>query len=207
MPAGMIERAESARAREALGEGYLPMDEEVPLPLLASEVATNNIGVTFAAFASGMTAGVLTVLLLVSNGVMIGGSVGLFASMNVAHLIWAFVAPHGVLELFAICVAGGGAFHLASAILLPGPRTRREAMVVRGRRAIRLIAAATMLLVVAGAIEGFISPRVWPLEWKLAVSAATAVVLGLFLSLGRRSQHDLPAEHFAYSDARALSSR
>ena len=207
MPATMIERAESARAREALGQGYLPEDEEIPLPLLASEVATNNIGVTFAAFASGMTAGILTIVLLVFNGVAIGGAVGLFESMDVAHLIWAFVAPHGVLELFAICVAGGGAFHLASAILLPGTRTRREALAVRGRRAIRLIAAATMLLVVAGAIEGFISPRVWPLPWKLAVSAVTAVLLLLFLSLGRRREDGRFAERFAYSDARALSSR
>ena len=207
MPANMIERAESARAREALGEGYLPQDEEIPLPLLASEVATNNIGVTFAAFASGMTAGLLTVVLLVFNGVAIGGAVGTFASMDVAHLIWAFVAPHGVLELFAICVAGGGAFHLASAILLPGALTRREAMVVRGRRAIRLIAAATMLLVVAGAIEGFISPRVWPIEWKLAVSAVTAVMLALFLSLGRGKDHSDITERFAYNEARALSSR
>jgi uncharacterized membrane protein SpoIIM required for sporulation/uncharacterized RDD family membrane protein YckC len=207
MPANMIERAESARAREALGQGYLPEDEEIPLPLLASEVATNNIGVTFAAFASGMTAGVITVLILVSNGVMFGGAVGLFESMDVAHIIWAFVAPHGVIELFAICVAAGGAFHLAAAILLPGVRTRREAMVIRGRRAIRLIAAATMLLVVAGSIEGFISPRVWPLEWKLAVSAVTALLLLLFLSLGRRTEHDDLGETFAYSDARALSSR
>ena len=207
MPAGMIERAESARAREALGEGYLPKDEEAPLPLLASEVATNNIGVTFAAFASGMTAGVLTVLLLAFNGVLIGGAVGLFASMGVGHLIWAFVAPHGVLELFAICVAGGGAFHLASAILLPGTMTRREALVVRGRRAIRLIAGATLLLVVAGAIEGFISPRVWPIEWKFAVSGVTAVFLALFLSLGRRAGQEEIVERFGYSDARALSSR
>jgi uncharacterized membrane protein SpoIIM required for sporulation/uncharacterized RDD family membrane protein YckC len=207
MPASMIERAESARAREAMGEGYLPKDEEIPLPVLASEVATNNIGVTFAAFASGMTAGVITVLLLVFNGVMIGGAVGTFASMGVAHLIWAFVAPHGVLELFAICVAGGGAFHLASAILLPGSLPRKEAMVVRGRRAIRLIAAATMLLVVAGAIEGFISPRVWPIEWKLAVSAVTAVLLVGYLSLGRRKDQADIGEKFGYSDARALSSR
>jgi uncharacterized membrane protein SpoIIM required for sporulation/uncharacterized RDD family membrane protein YckC len=207
MPAGMIERAECARAREAMGEGYLPKDVEVPLPILASQVATNNIGVTFAAFASGMSAGVITVLLLAFNGVMIGGAVGLFASMGVGHLIWAFVAPHGVLELFAICVAGGGAFHLASAILLPGRMTRREALVIRGRRAIRLIAAATMLLIVAGAIEGFISPRVWPIEWKFAVSAVTAVFLALFVSLGRRSAGGEHDERFAYSDARALSSR
>jgi hypothetical protein len=48
---------------------------------------------------------------------------------------------------------------------------------------------------------------VWPLEWKLVVSAFTAILLLLFLSLGRRKEDSEIAERFAYSDARALSSR
>jgi uncharacterized membrane protein SpoIIM required for sporulation/uncharacterized RDD family membrane protein YckC len=198
MPPGMIDRAESARAREARGEGYLPSDEIGPLPVLASGIAANNIHVTYTAFAGGILFGLGTVLILVSNGILIGGAVGLFATKEVAHLILAFMAPHGVLELSAICIAAAGGLHLATAILLPGALTRRAALVVRGRRAIRLIAAATLLLLVAGAIEGFISPRVWPLGWKLAVSGATAVLLALFVSLGRDGV-DEPREQTAYA--------
>jgi uncharacterized membrane protein SpoIIM required for sporulation len=197
MPASMIDRAESARARAARGEGYLPKEESGGLPILSSVIATNNIQVTFMAFAGGLLLGLGTVLLLVFNGIAIGGAVGLFESKGVGQLIWAFVAPHGVLELSAVCLAAAAGLHLATALLLPGALTRREALVVRGRRAIRLIAGTTMLLLVAGAIEGFVSPRVWPLEWKLAVSAATAVALLAFVSLGRGKDEE-PREMTAY---------
>jgi uncharacterized membrane protein SpoIIM required for sporulation len=160
-------------------------------------IATNNIQVTFIAFAGGLLLGLGTVLLLVFNGIAIGGAVGLFESKGVGELIWAFVAPHGVLELSAVCLAAAAGLHLATALLLPGALTRREALVVRGRRAIRLIAGTTMLLLVAGAIEGFVSPRVWPLGWKLAVSAATAVALLAFVSLGRGTDEE-PRELTAY---------
>jgi uncharacterized membrane protein SpoIIM required for sporulation len=133
-----------------------------------------------------MVFGLGTAFLLVTNGIALGAAVGLFASKGVAHLIWAFVAPHGVLELSAICIAAAGGLHLATALLLPGALTRREALGVRGRCAIRLVAAATMLLVLAGSIEGFISPRVWPIQWKLLVSAATLVLLVAYVSLGWR---------------------
>jgi len=64
--------------------------------------------------------------------------------------------------------------------------TRREALVIRGRRAIRLIAGSTMLLVVAGTLEGFVSPIPWwSLDEKLLVSALTAVALALFINLDR----------------------
>jgi hypothetical protein len=41
---------------------------------------------------------------------------------------------------------------------------------------------------VAGSLEGFVSPiETWPLSWKLAVSGATAVLMVIYLSGGRRS--------------------
>ena len=155
-------------------------------PFMASAIMTNNVRVTYVAFAAGITAGVGTVLALVFNGVQIGGGLGIFAANDVAHLILGFVAAHGVLELVAICIAGGGGLLLASALLLPGALPRREALVVRGRRAVRLIAASTFLLVIAGLLEGYVSPLAsWPNEWKYAISAATALFLAFYVSLGR----------------------
>jgi hypothetical protein len=125
-------------------------------------------------------------LLLVLNGVSFGGVLGLYQSKGILKLILAFVAPHGVLELTAVCIAGGAGLLLAAALLLPGRRTRKRALVENGRRAIRLIAAATVLLLVAGSLEGFVSPiPYWPLEAKLAISGATLVLLAFYVSLGR----------------------
>jgi len=125
-------------------------------------------------------------------------------SKGIGHLLLAFVAPHGVLELFAICVAGGASFLVAAGILLPGSRTRRRALIENGRRAIRLIGVSTMLLLVAGTLEGFISPiEWWPLEGKLAVSGATLVLLIAYLRGGRMVRPPADAEREEASGERA----
>jgi uncharacterized membrane protein SpoIIM required for sporulation/uncharacterized RDD family membrane protein YckC len=182
VPAGLLERAETGAARGRAG-GYLPEDEaRLRGPVLASVIMTNNVQVTFLAFALGVTAGVGTALSLVMNGISaLGAPLGLYASKGIAAQILGFVLPHGVLELSAICIAGGGGFLLAAAILLPGARTRRDALADEGLRAIRLVTASTLLLIVAGLLEGNVSPRVWPLGLKTAVSLGTVVLMTAWL--------------------------
>ncbi|HEU4723375.1 MAG TPA: stage II sporulation protein M [Gemmatimonadaceae bacterium] len=185
LPAGMLRRAEDGVRRAKSGEGYID-DPQLFRPVMASGIIANNVQVTFATFAGGVTAGVMSVLVLVMNGVSMGSVVGLYASKGILPLLVAFVAPHGVLELFAICVAGGAAFLVAAGMLLPGARTRGRALVENGQRAIRLIGVSTMLLVVAGLLEGFVSPiEWWPIEGKLAVSGTTLVLLVSYLRGGR----------------------
>lgn len=183
LPPGMMERAEDGVRRAATGDGYID-DPRMWRPVMATGIVTNNVQVSFFAFAGGITAGIFTSVVLLTNGVSIGAVLGLYASKDIGSLLLAFVAPHGVLELTAICIAGGAGFLLAAALLIPGTRTRRAALAENARRAIKLVAGATMLLVVAGAIEGFISPIPWwPFAGKLAVSGATAVLLYVYLRL------------------------
>jgi uncharacterized membrane protein SpoIIM required for sporulation/uncharacterized RDD family membrane protein YckC len=184
IPPAMLDRAEDGVRRAREGEGYIE-DPQLFRPVMATSIIANNVQVAFAAFAMGITFGLGTLLVLVANGVSIGGVFGLYASKGIGTLLLAFVAPHGVLELTAICIAGGAGFLLAAAILVPGERTRGEALRENGRRAIRLIAASTLLLLVAGTLEGFVSPiEWWPLEGKLAVSGLTAVFLYVYLRAG-----------------------
>ena len=188
IPAVMLDRAEEGIRRAREGTGYIP-DPQIFRPTMASQIIANNIQVTFGAFALGVTAGIGSSLLLVLNGVSFGGVLGLYQSKGILSLILAFVAPHGVLELTAVCIAGGAGFLLAAALLIPGRRTRKRALVENGRRAIRLVAAATVLLLVAGTLEGFVSPIPWwPLAAKFAVSGVTFVALVLYLSSGRQRQ-------------------
>jgi uncharacterized membrane protein SpoIIM required for sporulation/uncharacterized RDD family membrane protein YckC len=195
IPAGMLDRAEDGVRRAKTGRGYIP-DPELFRPVMATSIIANNVQVTFAAFAMGIAFGIGTVIVLVTNGVSIGGIFGLYASKGIASLLVKFVAPHGVLELTAICIAGGAGLLLAAALLIPGNRPRSEALRENGRRAIRLIAASTVLLLIAGTLEGFVSPiETWPLSWKLAVSAATAVFLAIYLSGGRTRAAPAPVAH------------
>lgn len=184
LPAAMLKRAEDGVRRARTGEGYID-DPQLFRPVMASSIVANNVQVSFAVFAGGITAGLLSALMLVANGLSVGSVVGLYVSKGIWPLLLAFVAPHGVLELFAICVAGGAGFLLAAALLVPGARTRRRALAENSRRAARLIGASTLLLLVAGLIEGLISPiEWWPLEGKLAVSGATLVLLVVYLRRG-----------------------
>ena len=198
---GMLDRAEQAAKRHRADAGYID-DPEVFRPVFASSIVANNIQVTFAVFAFGMAAGVGTLLLLITNGLLIGALAGLYDAYGVLELLVKFVAPHGVLELTAITIAGGAGFLVASAILLPGPLTRTEALVQKGRRAIRLIAGSTLMLVPAGIIEGLISPVPWwPLEWKLFVALVTGLALVLYLTRGRTGTDDANVEENAYLTA------
>jgi uncharacterized membrane protein SpoIIM required for sporulation/uncharacterized RDD family membrane protein YckC len=183
LPPAMMERADEGVQRAASGDGYID-DPGMLRPVMATSIIANNVQVSFFAFAGGITAGVLTGGVLLSNGVSIGAFFGLYASKGIGSLLLAFIAPHGVLELTAICIAGGAGFLLAAALLIPGARTRRAALADNARRAIKLVAGSAMLLVVAGLLEGLVSPIPWwPLAGKLAVSGTTAVLLYVYLRL------------------------
>jgi uncharacterized membrane protein SpoIIM required for sporulation/uncharacterized RDD family membrane protein YckC len=184
IPTSMQARAEDGIKRAKAGTGYIE-DPQLFRPLMASKIISNNVQVTFAAFGLGATFGLGTANLLLFNGVSLGGVLGLYVSKGIGPLIVAFVAPHGVLELAAICIAGGAGFLIAAAMLLPGNRTRKRALRENSVRAVTLIGGTTIMLLIAGTIEGLVSPiPYWPLSLKLCFSALTAVALYLWLRTG-----------------------
>jgi len=188
IPTQMLDRAQDGVLRARRGDGYIP-DPEVFRPTMATGIIANNVQVTIAVFAMGVTAGIGTLFLLLMNGISLGGVFGLYASKGILSLLVAFVAPHGVLELTAICIAGGGGLLIAAALLLPGDRTRRRALAENSARAMRLMACSTIMLVVAGSLEGMVSPiPYWPLSLKLDVSAMTLVLLIAYLRGGAGSK-------------------
>jgi uncharacterized membrane protein SpoIIM required for sporulation len=90
-----------------------------------------------------------------------------------------------VLELTAIFISGGAGFRLAHALIAPGDRTRRDALVLEGRIAARMMGMVVVLLTIAGTIEGMLSASDAPAALKYLVSGTSAVFLGLYLANGR----------------------
>ncbi len=185
IPTEILARAEEGEQRSAAGRGYVDVPE-VFMPVMASGIIANNVQVTFLAFAGGILAGIGTIVLLVVNGVHLGAVAALFGNHGLALHLWSFVLPHGVIELTAICIAGGAGLWLGSALVLPGRQTRSAALVERGREAVSLLLGTTMLLVIAGLIEGFISPSALPVAVKLSVAAVSAVMLAAYLGFAGR---------------------
>jgi uncharacterized membrane protein SpoIIM required for sporulation len=143
-------------------------------------IQQNNIRVAVLAFAGGIFLGIGTLLILAQNGLMLGAVIALAIRYDFSAIL-IFMAGHGVLELSAIFISGGAGFLLGKALLAPGDLTRTDALVANGRRALVLVLGCAAMLVIAGLIEGFISPALIDYRWKIAVSVTTAVLLALYL--------------------------
>ncbi len=152
----------------------------------ASLIMTNNIRVTFIAFAGGALLGVLTLYVLAQNGLMLGTIAGASQALDFADNLWGFVAAHGMIELSVIFIGGGAGLQLGWSVLRPGLLTRRAALVVAARRAVQLLFGCVPLLIVAGIIEGFISPADLPLTFKIVVSLGSGLLLYGYLTLAGR---------------------
>jgi uncharacterized membrane protein SpoIIM required for sporulation len=154
---------------------------------MATVIFTNNIQVAFISFAGGVLFGLGTVYILVSNGLMLGSLLGAAQYYGVAPLLWAFISPHGYLELTCIVIAGAAGLMLGDALLRPGLLLRREALARAARRSVELVLGAAPVMVVAGLIEGFISPSEVPVAIKLAIGPiAGALLYTLLLTVGRK---------------------
>lgn len=152
----------------------------------ASFIMTNNIRVAILAFAGGALLGLFTLYILAQNGLMLGIVAGAAQSLGFAANLWGFVAAHGMIELSVIFIAGGAGLQLGWSVIRPGLLARRTALVLAARRAAQLLLGCIPLLVIAGTIEGFISPSELPLALKVAVSLASGVLLyGYVLRAGR----------------------
>ena len=168
------------------GQSWLEIGED-RRALAASFIMTNNIQVAFLAFAAGILFGVGTIFVLAYNGLTIGAVAGLATAHGLGGSLGDFVAAHGGIELSVIFIAGGAGLRLGHALVAPSLLPRRAALAAAARQAIRLLFGCVPLLMIAGLLEGFVSPSGLPTAAKIGVGAiATAALYAYLLAGGRR---------------------
>ena len=155
----------------------------------ASKIMTNNIQVTIYTFALGATCGIGTLLYLAFNGALNFSVLALTYRAGFGNDLVTFMIAHGVIELSCIFIAGGAGLLIGSAMIMPGDLSRADALRTRGMEAVRLMMGVAVLLVVAGTIEGFISPVPMDPRIKYSIAAITGVSLYSYLLL---AGHDKP---------------
>jgi uncharacterized membrane protein SpoIIM required for sporulation len=150
-------------------------------PLASSAIMTNNISVSFMTFALGITGGLGTIYMMLFNGLMLG-VIGMACHQSGMSLqLWSFVAPHGVLELPAIFLAGGAGLRIAKGLLFPGYLPRRESLTRAGTDAVKLLLGTVPMLIIAGTIEAFVSPTGLKMGLKFGMAAALFALLLAYL--------------------------
>ena len=164
-------------------------------PLASSGIMTNNLAVAFSMFALGITGGIGTVWMIVVNGLLLGTVGAATMKAGMALQLWSFVAPHGVLELPAIFIAGGAGLEIGRGIWFPGLLPRKDSLVEAGGNAAQLLLGTIPMLVIAGVIEGFFSPSAFPAAAKFAFAAVLfAALIGYLFVHGRRSRRAATAD-------------
>ena len=156
----------------------IPADERVQA---AGLIMVNNIYVSMVAFALGVAFGLPVLWVMISNGISLGGLFGLTTAYGISGGLLEFVIGHGVLELSIVVAQGAGGLLMGWALVSPGNRTRADALVLAARRAFTLLLGLAPLLVVAGTIEGNISPSGAPFPLKLSIGLVTGTLFYSYL--------------------------
>jgi uncharacterized membrane protein SpoIIM required for sporulation len=174
-------------AGDPVEQGQQARDVLAPFaPLMSAGITVNNIQVAIVAFAGGVTFGVVTLWSLFQNGMLLGVLAGVFGKAGEALGFWALIVPHGSLELPAIALAGGAGLMLGGALLSPGDLPRIEALRRVSGEAVRVLLGTVPLFIVAGLVEGFVTPRDYPPVLKLGLGALLFLALVVYVGLAGR---------------------
>ncbi|HWJ84145.1 MAG TPA: stage II sporulation protein M [Cellulomonas sp.] len=156
----------------------------------AATVWTNNAWIAAVCIGAGIT-GIGPVWMLLSNSVNVGATGGMMAEAGKLDIFLQLIAPHGMLELTAIFVAGAAGLRIFWTWIDPGPRPRSRALAEEARSLFTVAIGLVGVLAVSGLIEGFVTGSGLP--WWLKIVIGAIAVAGFWtyvLVLGRRAAAD-----------------
>jgi uncharacterized membrane protein SpoIIM required for sporulation len=155
----------------------------------ASAILSNNILVTVRVFALGALFGVGAFYDLAFEGARLGSVFAACYKLNppFGDALATFVVGHGVMELSCIFFCGGAGMMIGYALINPGDLTRVQALKKKGMEAARIVVGCACFLVVAGIIEGFLSPSDLPAAVKIGTGVGTGLALYSYLLFAGRA--------------------
>jgi len=164
--------------------------------VFSASLFVHNTQVGLASFATGILAGVPTVILVIYNGLTLGAFAWIFSRDSAWLEFWAWLLPHGIPELLAINLCSTGGLLIAKAVLAPGRAGTASALRAAAGPALELVVASLPLFFVAAGIESFLRQSTLSTGARYAAAAtAVAAIVGYILYVRwlarRRSRYDL----------------
>lgn len=161
--------------------------------VFSASLFVHNTGIGFLSFATGILAGVPTIILVLYNGITLGAFAWIFSRDGAWPIFWAWLLPHAIPELLAITLCSTAGLLIGKAVLAPGRRAIAAALRDAATPALELVTASVPLFVVAAAIESFLRQSSLSTAARFVAAAiAVASIIG-YVWYVRRLAARLPA--------------
>lgn len=147
--------------------------------IFSASLFVHNTEVGLASFATGILAGVPTLVLDFYNGLILGAFAWIFSRDSQWPMFWAWMLPHAIPELLGIILCSAGGLMIARAVVAPSRDGVAASLRNVAGPAMQMVAAAVPLFIVAAAIESFIR------QSRLSTTArfvAAALALGTIVT-------------------------
>ena len=177
--AGRTPASTTEELRQALYDDKHPADL---LGAFAMYLFTHNARIGMLCAALGFAAGVPVMLLLFTNGLLLGAFAALYQERGLGIEFWAWILPHGVTELLAVVLCGAAGLAVGESLLFPGRHTRIVNLGRRGREAGVVVLGAVLMLLLAGLVEGIFRQTVHDVFLRLSVAILSAVFWAVYFA-------------------------
>lgn len=143
------------------------------LGAFATFLFTNNATIGLLCYGLGFAAGVPVLLLVFTNGLILGAFSAIHTRADLSLEFWSWVLPHGVTELFAVCLCAAAGLSVGYSAVFPGRYRRRDQLARKGREAAQVVIGAVAMFFLAALIEGLFRQLVHSVPIRLTVAAAS----------------------------------
>jgi uncharacterized membrane protein SpoIIM required for sporulation len=128
-------------------------------------ITFNNLYVAFLAFAMGVFFGVGSLIILISNAIMVGCFQYFFIEEGLFWESFLTIWIHGTLEISAIIIASAAGITMGRGPAFPGTLTRMQAFQRSARRGAKIMLGTTPLFLIAGFLEGYMTRQTDTPDW------------------------------------------
>lgn len=162
------------------------------LTSFAAFLFSNNSRVSILAFALGFVFGLPTIILLLFNGLSIGGFIAVFTAKDLGFELGGWLFIHGTTELLAIALAGAGGLMIGRAVAFPGDLSRMESLRAKAEQASIILGGVVFMLFIAGLLEGFGRQLIQSDFLRYGIGTGMFMMWMLYFFLPRRERADAP---------------
>lgn len=181
--------AAPADVQQLVQQDFEDYYSSAPAGSFAARVWTNNAWVAALSLAFGGLLGLPVLWVLWQNAANVGVTGGFMVAGGRADLFFGLILPHGLLELTAVFVAGALGLRLGWTLVAPGPRTRAAAFAEEGRSTLAAVVGLTVVLLVSGVIEAFVTPSGLATWARIGIGALALIGFLTYVGvLGRRAE-------------------